>query len=289
MGLYQEDFHYYVVYYMAYLAFGSAGRANSIAYASQFVDDFGATRPALFNSSLNRHLHFQSLPDQVVDPDNAMARHLLAAAMKSRNEESRDLRVGIALHGYADTFSHKGFSGGLSVEDNLRVISTPAGPIPLYGACALLAPFGHLQACHEVDLPFLQPQKAASAAIQIYRVLRYYAESSGNVTSAALTELELTVLEEDLIQRFKTFTQRKGEKRARAWFDWLVGEGIPVVEYDKDIASWRYEGKFYSAAQENRTEYWWAAMAFVGDPLWNSYKILDLPVPHLGTDGRKVP
>ena len=147
----EKDFHFYVTYALANTAGFSAEDSYIIAYASQYIDDnnesqypkkdgpsqfpFGIKvsdgffRPIMTQSMSVKSLiyeiqkfvyvPFHFLPgdnNMPIDkeynkysttPDSEKARNLLKAALNTR-----DLyRVGIALHTFADTWSHQNFTG----------------------------------------------------------------------------------------------------------------------------------------------------------------------------------
>lgn len=69
---------------------------------------------------LGCYLDFVQGPfDFVTQPDSPFALMLLKEAGKEKNERRRLCRIGIALHTYADTWSHQRFSGRESRDENL--------------------------------------------------------------------------------------------------------------------------------------------------------------------------
>ncbi|MGB6639203.1 MAG: RHS repeat-associated core domain-containing protein, partial [Thermoanaerobaculia bacterium] len=236
MGLYEVDFHYYVVYYMAYLAFDDVWRAEGIASASQLVDDYGLTSPG----SLREHMkdpgpyvlgilqpfHFAAMfeNDQfgLVTKDNPLVRHIVARAMESTGPQG-DAQLGVALHTYADSFSHEGFVGTID-ERNRR----NDGEHPILQR---LDPLGHLHAAHDVDQPFKDPEKAAEAAIQIYQIVRRYAEREGNPKRGRLTWEQLDLLQRQLAAAFRAFDATSSKKRARLWKRFMEQRGIYTLAY----------------------------------------------------------
>lgn len=143
----QKDFHYYCLGVLARAAGFSPADALTIAYASQYVDNavesepitvgdnglrFDPVRTAYFGlHSLEWSMHkrvyipFHFIPpepfagsptsfDFVTQPDSPFARLLLQAASMldgSGASHQRLCAIGIALHTFADTWSHQGFSG----------------------------------------------------------------------------------------------------------------------------------------------------------------------------------
>ena len=147
----EKDFHFYVTYALAAKAGYNNEDSNIIAYASQYVDDnnesqypkkgglpqfpFGIKfqdgffRPIMTQSMSVKslvyeiqkfvYIPFHFLPgdnNQPIDkkhnkysttPDSKNARHLLRKALSSGNL----YWIGIALHTFADTWSHQNFTG----------------------------------------------------------------------------------------------------------------------------------------------------------------------------------
>ncbi len=161
----KKDFHYYVVYALADTAGFSPDESHTIAYASQYVDDNneeqdidgwvcdafpsavktngGHYRPIMTQTvsvkslvyEIQKYVYvpFHYLPGDgdlpvkgmisayTTTPGSRNARKLLRAALKSG-----DLyRIGIALHTYADTWVHQGFTG---YEEDLNSVFSWSDP-----------------------------------------------------------------------------------------------------------------------------------------------------------------
>ena len=138
------EFHYYVTYLIAAKAGFGPDEAEILAYGCQYTDDnnfvvkinpgekgleygnyisqtVNITKPA--GELLRIHPLFHFIPgDPVFDrayrrdgamhwlnttPDSGNARQIMDAALESDNA----YRLGIALHAYADTWSHQNFAG----------------------------------------------------------------------------------------------------------------------------------------------------------------------------------
>jgi hypothetical protein len=149
----QKDFHYFVVYYLSLCAGIEPDTAYKIAYSSQYVDDSTESRKmSLFNKKGDKigyvdpvrtahnglesfwedvwqkiyyPFHFvpgnegEDLEEKYITrggDENKVAREYLDRAIKTDNP----YRIGIALHAYADTFSHKNFSGRWSEVNNVK-------------------------------------------------------------------------------------------------------------------------------------------------------------------------
>lgn len=202
------EFHYYTIRHLAQCAGFSEAESAEIAISSQLVDECLApweivdargeveartevTQNYLFwdervAEGIYRPFHF--IPGDrdiasarradgaasrgAVTADSPLAREVLIAALRTRNL----MRIGIALHAYADSWAHQGFSADIEPQNALD----PASPLPAVG---------HLQAFGAPDDPrrrWTDPRLAAGereadnaarfavAAGKIYRFLRAY-------------------------------------------------------------------------------------------------------------------
>lgn len=143
----RKDFHYYALYYMSLCAGVEPDTAYKIAYSSQYVDDSTESKKIWLLDKEKKgfidpvrtahnglesfwrdvwekiYFPFHFVPghkkededEQRVDEkcitkegkDNEIAKEYLDKALKTENPH----RIGIALHPYADTYSHQNFSG----------------------------------------------------------------------------------------------------------------------------------------------------------------------------------
>jgi hypothetical protein len=146
----QRDFHYYCVFVLARLADYSPEEAKIIAYSSQYVDDsldsepievddfrFDTVRTAhigleAFGWDVQKKVYipFHFIPPSpvlkggfsyVTQPDSGFAQMIVKEAINDK-PEIRLYRLGIALHTYADTWSHQGFSGRHNLENDVEEI-----------------------------------------------------------------------------------------------------------------------------------------------------------------------
>lgn len=122
----QKDVHFYLTYALAMKAGIPDALSRTIAWADQYTDDL--TRADLHGIQtqsdilgnwgdkqvqLSVLVPFHFIPGSDKDhpwmttPNSPRAKSLVAYALK----ENDPLRVGIALHGLQDTYSHQGFSG----------------------------------------------------------------------------------------------------------------------------------------------------------------------------------
>lgn len=192
------DMHYGAIYYLASLAKIGDSETEKIAWSSQFVDDakyggtlqFGGGEGYLCANSAHRHLtdnlsahtrlvwipfHFMPDPEEQGPylqrlecvKDGQLARNAVMAAIHETDMDVRPYRFGIALHAYADTWSHWGFSGlpsdtnlvshvrPLNVEQSIfeESLSWVATAFP-WGKD--MNPIGHMYASTCPDLPYLE-------------------------------------------------------------------------------------------------------------------------------------
>ncbi len=144
----QTDFHYYTIMALAHLAGFPPAQAKVIAYSSQFVDDstdsgqvevgqyrYDTVRTAhlglhLFSWNVHKKIYFpfHFVPalewDGEYSPyatraDCALARLAVQRALAEKGE-LRFYQLGVALHAYADSWAHEGFSGRRHKENDVR-------------------------------------------------------------------------------------------------------------------------------------------------------------------------
>lgn len=148
----QIDFHYYCIFALAFHAGFEREEARMVAYSSQYVDDatesgpinldrfpFDPIRTAYYSLRAfswdvqkKVYLPFHFLPPEplrttdhftyVTQPNSHFAKTLLEEASKNKTENWL-YRLGAALHTYADTWAHQGFSGRRNIENNVEDIN----------------------------------------------------------------------------------------------------------------------------------------------------------------------
>ena len=145
------DLHFYGTAVLARAGGFSETEALTIAYADQYVDDategepirvgdviFEPVRTAQFgldayNWSVQKRIFipFHFIPPRpircssdtfVTTPGSAFAKMVWADACLEPDQCLRLIRMGIALHTFADTWSHKWFSGRRHAENNVEAI-----------------------------------------------------------------------------------------------------------------------------------------------------------------------
>lgn len=217
-----DEFHYYIVAFLARRAGFPEAEAHELAYASQYTDHalvpyevrgdgvrYQTIATHHFGFWDKRHeeriwLPFHFIPGDpeagarvrsdkrpnhlVVTPNSPRAKELLVAALRSRDT----MRIGIALHAFADTWAHQNFSGR-NEEFNRFDANSPVPPI------------GHAHAGRSPDRietvwedPRLTPEHRTvrnhdrffAAAQKIYRYLATYCRRSFDDETLVLSELE---------------------------------------------------------------------------------------------------
>ena len=194
----ERDYHYYTVFKLAKLAGFSLSDAETIAYASQYVDDSTESNPVEpfpdqhFDTARTAHyglkafdwnvqkkvyMPFHFLPNKIrwesredfsyvtqpaTGDDAELATMLIKDALTETNRRFKLIRLGVALHTIADTFSHFGFSGRHHDENNVgkiwyakRTGGWDFQTIKSY-ADVFVPRIGHVEAFESPDQPFLK-------------------------------------------------------------------------------------------------------------------------------------
>lgn len=184
----QKDFHYCAVMVLAHLAGFPPAQAKVIAYSSQFVDDstdsgqvevgqyrYDTVRTAhlglhIFSWNVHKKIYFpfHFVPALTWDgeyspyatrADCALARLAVQRALAEKGG-LRLYQLGVALHAYADSWAHEGFSGRRHKENDVsslrRFVNGRWQPCRRTWDVVLdlfRARVGHLQAYSYPDLP----------------------------------------------------------------------------------------------------------------------------------------
>lgn len=164
LGLYDRDFHYYVIYLLLRAKCATRAEANTIAGFSQYVDDSGATEPMWNSKSVRAQWHFPgSGPNAATQRDNVVARSAVQAAAADFTAGKTDaaIRLGAYLHTYADSYAHEGFTAWHNTDINRRTGSWRPNT-------------GHADADlggHEPDLNYLHVDRTLATAKAIFELL----------------------------------------------------------------------------------------------------------------------
>jgi hypothetical protein len=200
----QIDFHHAVTYVAARSAGFAHDEAEIIAYAAQYVDDATSSGTVCFDnkamysriSSAHKSLDLENMDDLenhivwlpfhflpgnggfaagsdpagtfinkiVCRPDSPVAQEMIAATILDQDKPYSLHRLGIAMHIYADTWSHQGFAGVLheinEVENATEIGDSgvfSGGPQKFLNGILddALPALGHARANVLPDMPFL--------------------------------------------------------------------------------------------------------------------------------------
>lgn len=301
----QTDFHHGATYALARIAGFPRPEAEIIAYSAQYVDDAtnaGLVRfqnGALYERLATAHrmldyrnfrelanhrvwVPFHFLPGNrglgpgedprgtfadklVCTPDSPVARDMISAVIGGRQEPYALHRLGIALHVYADTWAHQGFSGISHAHNEVRDVRGPDGKTDhslverLKGSFIGEAlPLGHGPALSYPDRPWLvwsytnglgrrverdNPAIYLDAADHMLQALRRYRAGDPRAQAEGLTGSDRDAFVALIAQC------RDPDERVRhaAWLS-AIGDGTfsfgadPGVTYTaKGLGSWKYQ------------------------------------------------
>lgn len=191
-----NEFHYYITYLIAARAGLSPGEAFAVAYSSQYVDDndivfeirnpkgenytnyvsqtLNILKPKMELFRIYPLFHFIPGEPKAVSgrrkdgklhylnttPDSPNARAILSKALDSRNL----YRIGIAIHGFADTWAHQNFTGYYDAFNAMKGTLTKAAPR-----------IGHAGAGHRPDRVdhFWRDQRLLDSQVSIDNTIRF--------------------------------------------------------------------------------------------------------------------
>jgi RHS repeat-associated protein len=273
-GLYEKDFHFYAVYYLARAAGFAPADARLLAWSSQYVDDYEHTQPVeprfttlagfhflapaepspiadLWRPWVEANVVWDSTPRmQKVKRANQIALANLNRAMAVQGERSTKLiALGIALHSWADTYAHEGFRANSDPENARPGFGWEPGDTPFHILAGEVAQVGHSAAGHTPDWPFRDVPKAIEAARSIYEHLVSFGSTYGYAREPVKpwTPALVKRLAELFGFGLYNYSQLNEDLRAREWqlAIWLeLGEW---VHYEK-------EG-FYDAVPKVATDF----------------------------------
>jgi hypothetical protein len=281
----QIDMHYGAVYFLACLAGIGSDEAEKISWSSQFVDDseFGGTvqfrggEGCICSNSAHRYLtdnisahgrlvwipyHF--VPDSRTQgsfldrlkckKDSDLARAAVQHALNEPDAAIRPYRFGVALHAYADTWSHYEFSGlwsDANLVDQVELINSRqnvwetvkafAGTLYSLWKGRQESSLGHLLADVCPDLPYLQWRYHVSAGsprinrdnpkdygLALEAMYRYMLQYRRSTTSPGIPRAQWKVLKELL-----GYQEDKPLKRLARWSDEIYKHfNIAIPEYN---------------------------------------------------------
>lgn len=167
-GLYEQDFHYNVIYHLFRAKCWDKKSAETIAFWSQYMDESIHTEPLAnsVNYEKNSHNHFPGSDESTATVANdpkarGAAQVAIDAYVTGRTGAEGMMSIGTKLHIFADSFSHAGFTAYHSDAINRRT----GGLRPNVGHAD--APQGG----HAPDRPYNNSAAALAAAKAIYDLI----------------------------------------------------------------------------------------------------------------------
>jgi len=318
----QKDFHYYCVAVLARAAGFKSEDALTIAYASQYVDDatepltirvdpeegeedFSPTHTAynLFMpdqavKTLGREaprevlMAFHFLPpvpdgsDYVVRQNSQFAQEVLRHAQSLTGNPRRALcALGVALHTFADTWAHEGFSGRRARENQVEALQVYERSTdtwrPLPGLSRALPRTGHAEAGHLPDLPHKRwlcdvgrskrvmernnAEHFRQAARTIYTTLDEMQFPAKGPAEKPWEDIEPKVISLFRAERLDIPTPSDSTR-----------EGADVERLPARCASWQQEfGDLFERTQDGFRTYderYWRGKALEGDLDWKRFR-----------------
>jgi len=299
----QLDFHYCCVKTLAHFAGFDPEDAETIGYASQYVDDACehkplrvAKLPSLFRGTGSRwfdptctawnginylrtfftdvqrkvFIPFHFLPGRrfqthhdprrmMVLPGSTFSEDLVRVALKPFAEpnlrERRDdwqaalIGLGIALHTYADTFSHRGFSGRRNYHENhrwaVRVWQNGCWKSKIHWLNSFFIPsIGHASAWVYPDQPvtkwsdrrdlrgrFREYRNQILALNGARRIFLFLQQAHGDALR------EWTQIKGNILQALTISSGQKSHQQQMLW-----AKQFPSLQYQYDPKTWRREG-----------------------------------------------
>jgi len=290
------EFHYYMTYLVAAKAGFGADDASKLAYSSQYVDDndiifeINKGKASVFGNYISQTMNilkpkpklfriypvFHFIPG---DPRNKTAwrkdgkMHWLNTTPNSKNANdivdrafaSGDLyRVGIACHGYADTWAHQNFVG---YYESFNSMENPLGKIT--------PDIGHADAQHNPDWPALvwqdgrmlteridNKERFLEAAENLFIKLSKLVDSG--ISKTALNERKAELIsdlsvaiggrdqtnehKDERILRYKELSENRsyGDKGVEEydpdkWFDDCINEDVRGIRDRSDVFLTRWD------------------------------------------------
>lgn len=332
----QIDGHHTLTYVAARLAGFAHRQAATVAHAAQYVDDATNAGVVHFDNgamyrriaSAHKHLDhrnldklanhqvwipFHFLPGNggmdagknpagsfihklVCLPDSPVARDMLRVCVADRDKPYALHRLGIAMHVYADTWTHQQFAGvnhkinrvaGLSSHDE-RLDRSFFNKIASYFVGEAF-PLGHGGALNYPDLPFLvwryrnghgkriqrdNPTLFLQAADRMCRAMQCYRNNDAQMDLEAVDGLPAAD-EETILDLLRRITDEEGESRHRRWLEAIAAGrfsfGKARLRYiAKGKNSWKHKATGQIAAYDHGREVFPYTPAFL-DSDWKRF------------------
>jgi hypothetical protein len=199
-GLYQEDIHFYMTYYLAIAAGLPESAAYAISWANQYPDVNPKTEPFSGVDARNR-FHFRCGKDGVRRGSDQNLE-----VVKKGLEAGSWMLFGIGLHALQDSWSHEGF-----FPDSGHAV---AGTLP--------------------DLPYRDPQKAMEMAEFTYKTLEAYRKKWYSDRQPVKTFDQIKDALDALLKRDGTLQERINRWRGQIADDFKQRPEFLKDQNDKD-------------------------------------------------------
>ncbi len=331
----QVDFHHAVTYIAARSAGFDHGEAQVVAYCAQYVDDATNSGVIQFdtgamysricsahkmldysnlNQLANHHVWvpFHFLPGNggqqagagteldfvnkiLCCPDSYVARDMVAACIRERNEATGLHRLGITMHVYADTWAHQGFAGARDDINDVKILDEDGGTDHSFiarladwfgdrvdqvagGLVGGVLPLGHGAALSLPDLPYLKwsykrqgkvvtrdnTDSFVTAADEMCRAMQRYREGDPAAAVPGLCSEDKTLIR----QKLGSITSKDPQDRHRQWLKAIKqGEfSFPAVDLgyqDKGDESWKHDAIGTKRRKDRKTDIFPYSPAFL--------------------------
>jgi hypothetical protein len=287
----QIDFHHAATYAIARIAGFTHDDARVVAHASQYVDD--STTEGFIHFKNGMRFHRESTAHPMLDPDNmrndenalswlpfhflpgnqaapasgeayfsrlicrqdsAVAREMMAAAIRAKARPHGLHRLGIAAHVFVDTFAHQGFIGQRHrLNEASGLLDTNGATLHEYP----VPPIGHGQVGTCPDQPFLHwsytdslgqriqrdnPATFTLAAERLCQEFQRYLAGSVDAPAPGMG----AEMHEKFNHLFHAFDYEDGDARYKKWLKVLekdfFGFGPASLSYSgKGANSWKHQ------------------------------------------------
>ena len=301
------EFHYHITYILSRKAGFEPDDAYTIAYASQYTDNntykyfvnfldgshfineisqtFDITKPSETRIKIYPLFHFVPGGEEAEDTCSLKCgqEKCMAAVQNSENArfllkdalDSGDLyRIGIAVHAYADTWSHQNFMGYKCKANGMK------------GLGKLVPNIGHADFLHEPDIihnewrdtrlkkslqAINNDYRFIDAAKHIFVALRCH-KNPGTSEAQAVSEWEGLRLENQLRDAMDESYFLGKDERARIKAYQKICSELKLPQYHYDSNAWRYAAVDKRTFEADLFDRYWAKPYFKDSP-WYQFQL----------------
>ncbi|MDP3694744.1 MAG: hypothetical protein Q8R42_01370 [Desulfocapsaceae bacterium] len=215
----------------------------------------------------------------VCKPDSPIARQMVRQTIVDQDRSYGLHRLGVAMHVYADTWAHQGFTGVLhEINEVEHVSETSSSGVFSSGLASFLScilddavpPLGHGRATVFPDMPFLSwkyqngrnepiernnTDQFCQAAEQLCRAMKRYIAKDPYADVSGIKEQDMNKIQ-DLFLKIK---EKNGDKRHEAWLQAIEDDpfsfGSEKISYPaKGEGSWKEQAL---GTSEDKLKYPW--------------------------------